>query len=159
MGKPRANSGLTGRKIIVNTCGRLAHHGDGAFSGKDVSKVDRSASYYARYAAKAVVAAKLADRCEICVSYSIGVTDPVALSIDTFGTEIISDERILDFVRSYFDFTPSNICKELDLDKVTFQTLVVYGHMGGEDLPVRWEQVDEKGAELRDAFEKAHTAT
>lgn len=159
VGGSYGDSGLTGRKIIVDTYGGLAHHGGGAFSGKDVSKVDRSASYYARYVAKAVVAAKLADRCEFCVSYSIGVADPVAISVDTFGTGIISDERILDLIRGHFDFTPSNIRQELDLNRVTFRDLAVYGHMGREDLPVRWEQVDEKAAELRDAFEKAQAAS
>ena len=104
--------------------------------------------------ADAVVAAKLADRCEVCVSYSIGVADPVALSVETFETGIVSDERILDLIRSHFDFTPSNIRKELELDKVSFHDLAVYGHMGREDLPVRWEHVEDKAKELRNEYEK-----
>ena len=155
IGGPYGDSGLTGRKIVVDTYGGYAKHGGGAFSGKDVSKVDRSVSYYARYVAKAVVAAELADTCEVCVSYSIGVANPVAVSIDTFGTGKISDEDLLELVRRNFNFTPSNIRKELEFDKVKFHKLATYGHMGREDLSVRWEHVEAKVAELKEAYEKA----
>ncbi|MFH1694129.1 MAG: methionine adenosyltransferase [Bacillota bacterium] len=155
IGGPYGDSGLTGRKIIVDTYGGYAKHGGGAFSGKDVSKVDRSASYYARYVAKALVEAELADTCEVCVSYSIGVANPVAVSIDTFGTGKLSDEDLLELVKQHFNFTPANIRKELELDKVKFQKLAAYGHIGREDLPVRWEHVEAKAAELKQAYEKA----
>jgi S-adenosylmethionine synthetase len=155
IGGPYGDSGLTGRKIIVDTYGGYAKHGGGAFSGKDVSKVDRSASYYARFVAKALVEAELADTCEVCVSYSIGVANPVAVSIDTFGTGRLSDEQLLEIVKQHFNFTPANIRKELEFDKVKFQELAAYGHMGREDLPVRWEHVEAKAAELKQAYEKA----
>lgn len=155
IGGPYGDSGLTGRKIIVDTYGGYAKHGGGAFSGKDVSKVDRSASYYARYVAKAVVEAELADTCEVCVSYSIGIAKPVAVSIDTFGTGKMTDEALQELILQHFDFTPSNIRKELEFDKVKFQDLAKYGHMGREDLPVRWEHVEDKAVELRTAYEKA----
>jgi len=154
IGGPFGDSGLTGRKIIVDTYGGYAKHGGGAFSGKDVSKVDRSAAYYARYVAKALVEANLADRCEVCVSYSIGVANPVAVSIETFGTGKISDDQLLELVKQHFNFTPANIRKELDLDQVKFRNLAVYGHMGREDLPVRWEHVEDKAQELRVEYEK-----
>ena len=159
IGGPYGDSGLTGRKIIVDTYGGYAKHGGGAFSGKDVSKVDRCASYYARYVAKAVVAAELADTCEVCVSYSIGVANPVAVSIDTFGTGELSDDQLLELVNQHFDFTPSNIRKELEFDKVKFQELAAYGHMGREDLHVRWEYVEAKATELKEAYEKAKSST
>jgi len=149
-----ADAGLTGRKIIVDTYGGYSKHGGGAFSGKDVSKVDRSAAYYARYVAKALVKANLADRCEVCVSYSIGVANPVAVSIDTFGTGKISDEALLLLVKEHFDFTPSNIRKELELNNLKFRELAAYGHMGREDLDVRWEQVDLKAKEIKASYEK-----
>ena len=155
VGGPYGDSGLTGRKIIVDTYGGYAKHGGGAFSGKDVSKVDRSASYYARFVAKALVEAELADTCEVCVSYSIGIANPVAVSIDTFGSGKISDDQLLELVNQHFDFTPANIRKELEFEKVNFQELAKYGHMGREDLPVRWEHVETKAAELREAYEKA----
>lgn len=155
IGGPYADSGLTGRKIIVDTYGGYAKHGGGAFSGKDMSKVDRSGAYYARYVAKAVVRANLANTCEVCVSYSIGVANPVAVSIDTFGTGKLSDEDMLELVKQSFNFTPANIRKELEFDKVKFQKLAAYGHMGREDLPVRWEYVETKASELREAYEKA----
>lgn len=154
IGGPYGDSGLTGRKIIVDTYGGYAKHGGGAFSGKDVSKVDRSASYYARFVAKALVEAELSDTCEVCVSYSIGVANPVAVSIDTFGTGKLSDEDLLELVKRHFNFTPSNIRKELEFDKVKFQKLATYGHMGREDLSVRWEHVEAKVAELKEAYEK-----
>ena len=155
VGGPYGDSGLTGRKIIVDTYGGYAKHGGGAFSGKDVSKVDRSASYYARFVAKALVEAELADTCEVCVSYSIGVANPVAVSIDTFGTGKLSDEDLLELVKQNFNFTPTNIQTELEFDRVKFRELATYGHMGREDLPVRWEHVEAKAAELKDAYEKA----
>jgi S-adenosylmethionine synthetase len=154
VGGPYGDSGLTGRKIIVDTYGGYSKHGGGAFSGKDVSKVDRSASYYARYVAKAVVAAELADKCEVCVSYSIGVARPIAVSIDTFGTGKITDKELLELINQQFDFTPANIRKELEFENVKFQALAAYGHIGREDLPVRWEHVEDKAAELRMAYEK-----
>ncbi|MFA5130279.1 MAG: methionine adenosyltransferase [Patescibacteria group bacterium] len=155
IGGPDGDSGLTGRKIIVDTYGGYAKHGGGAFSGKDVSKVDRSASYYARYVAKSVVEAELADTCEVCVSYSIGIATPVAVSVDTFGTGKMSDDELQKFVLHHFDFSPSNIRKELEFDKIKFQDLAKYGHIGREDLPVRWERVEDKADELRTAYEKA----
>jgi S-adenosylmethionine synthetase len=158
VGGPYGDSGLTGRKIIVDTYGGYARHGGGAFSGKDVSKVDRSASYYARYVAKALVEAELADRCEVCVSYSIGVADPVALSIETFGTGKLADDELLAITKKHFDFTPANIRKELEFEKVKFQALATYGHIGREDLPVRWEHVEDKAKELQNENEKAKGA-
>ncbi|PKK97920.1 MAG: methionine adenosyltransferase [Tenericutes bacterium HGW-Tenericutes-2] len=159
IGGPYGDSGLTGRKIIVDTYGGYAKHGGGAFSGKDISKVDRSASYYARFVAKALVEAELADTCEVCVSYSIGVANPVAVSIDTFGTGRLSDEQLLELVKQHFDFKPANIRKELEFDKVKFKELAAYGHMGREDLPVRWEHVETKAAELKQAYEKTKGST
>ena len=155
VGGPYGDSGLTGRKIIVDTYGGYAKHGGGAFSGKDVSKVDRSASYYARYVAKAVVEAELAKRCEVSVSYSIGVADPVSVSVDTFGTGQGPDELLLKVINEVFNFTPSNIRKELELHKTKFRPLATYGHVGREDLPVKWEQVEKKAKQLLDAYEKA----
>ena len=155
IGGPYGDYGLTGRKIIVDTYGGYARHGGGAFSGKDVSKVDRSASYYCRYVAKALVEAELADTCEVCVSYSIGVANPVAVSIDTFGTGKLADEDLLELVKQHFNFTPANIRKELEFEQVKFQELATYGHMGREDLSVRWEHVEAKAAELKQAYEKA----
>jgi S-adenosylmethionine synthetase len=155
IGGPYGDSGLTGRKIIVDTYGGYAKHGGGAFSGKDVSKVDRSASYYARFVAKALVEAELADTCEVCVSYSIGVANPVAVSIDTFGTGKLLDDQLLELVNQHFDFTPANIRKELEFENVKFQELAKYGHMGREDLSVRWEHVEAKATELKGAYEKA----
>ena len=154
IGGPEADAGLTGRKIIVDTYGGFSHHGGGAFSGKDTSKVDRSAAYYARYAAKAFVDAGLARRCEIGVAYSIGVAQPVSLYIDTFGTGITSDENLLYLLKLYFDFTPSNIRKELELDKVKFRELSHFGHVGRTDLNVKWEDTKSKADELREAYGK-----
>ena len=159
IGGPYGDSGLTGRKIIIDTYGGYAKHGGGAFSGKDVSKVDRSASYYARYVAKALVAAELADTCEVCLSYSIGVANPVAVSIDTFNTGKLSDEDLHELVKQHFNFTPANIRKELEFEKVKFQELAKYGHMGREDLPVRWEHVEAKATDIKEAYEKAKGST
>ncbi len=155
IGGPYADSGLTGRKIIVDTYGGYARHGGGAFSGKDVSKVDRSAAYYTRYVAKAVVGAGLATHCEIHLSYAIGVAKPVSVLVNTFDTGVTSDEEIQALVNYVFDFRPESIRKELNLDKVKFQELARYGHFGREDLDVRWEHVDDKIAELRKLYEKA----
>lgn len=119
-----------------------------------MTKVDRSGAYYARYVAKALVEAELADTCEVCVSYSIGVANPISVSVDTFGTGVLSDENLLQFVLQHFNFTPCNVRKELELDKVTFRPLASYGHLGREELDVKWEQVEDKAKELRTAYEE-----
>jgi len=150
IGGPVGDAGLTGRKIIVDTYGGVARHGGGAFSGKDPSKVDRSAAYAARYVAKNIVAAGLADRIEIQVSYAIGVAKPTSIGIDTFGSEKIPAERIEQLVREYFDLTPYGIITALDLIKPIYTPLAAYGHMGREDLNVSWEKTD-KADELREA--------
>jgi len=154
IGGPDADAGLTGRKIIVDTYGGFSHHGGGAFSGKDTSKVDRSAAYYARYAASSFVKAGLCDRCTIGVAYSIGVAEPVSLFIDTHGTGKLSDHELSYILKFNFDFTPANIRKELELDKVKFSSLSAFGHVGRTDLNVKWEQVDEKANKLREAYEE-----
>jgi S-adenosylmethionine synthetase len=159
VGGPYGDSGLTGRKIIVDTYGGYAKHGGGAFSGKDVSKVDRSAAYYARFVAKALVAANLSDRCEVSVSYSIGVANPVSVSVDTFGTGVTSDEVLLKLIKENFNFMPSSIIKELNLDKVKFKPLASYGHIGRVDLDVAWEQVDAKAKQLSESYEQTKSAT
>jgi len=150
IGGPVGDAGLTGRKIIVDTYGGVARHGGGAFSGKDPSKVDRSAAYAARYVAKNIVAAGLADRIEIQVSYAIGVAKPTSIGIDTFGSEKIPAERIEQLVREYFDLTPYGIITALDLIKPIYTPLAAYGHMGREDLNVSWEKTD-RADELRAA--------
>jgi len=142
IGGPVGDAGLTGRKIIVDTYGGMARHGGGAFSGKDPSKVDRSAAYAVRYVAKNIVKAGLADRIEIQVSYAIGVAEPTSIGIDTFGTEKIAAERIEQLVREHFDLTPYGIITLLDLIKPIYQPLAAYGHMGREDLNVSWEKTD-----------------
>ncbi len=142
IGGPVGDAGLTGRKIIVDTYGGMARHGGGAFSGKDPSKVDRSAAYASRYVAKNIVAAGLADRVEIQVSYAIGVAEPTSISVDTFGTEHIPVSRIEQVVRQEFDLRPYSIIRMLDLIKPIYQPLAAYGHMGREDLNVSWEAVD-----------------
>ena len=154
IGGPEADAGLTGRKIIVDTYGGFSHHGGGAFSGKDVSKVDRSAAYYARYAAKTFVAAGLADRCEVGVAYSIGIAEPVSLYIDSFGTGVISDDELLQLLKTKFDFTPANIKKELELDQIKFRELSHFGHIGRIDLDVKWENVDSKVEELLKVYDE-----
>ncbi len=150
IGGPVGDAGLTGRKIIVDTYGGVARHGGGAFSGKDPSKVDRSAAYAARYVAKNIVAAGLADRIEIQVSYAIGVAEPTSIGIDTFGSEKIPAEKIEQLVREHFDLTPYGIITTLDLIKPIYTPLAAYGHMGREDLNVSWEKTD-KADELRQA--------
>jgi S-adenosylmethionine synthetase len=142
VGGPVGDAGLTGRKIIVDTYGGMARHGGGAFSGKDPSKVDRSAAYASRYVAKNIVAAGLADRVEIQVSYAIGVAEPTSISVDTFGTEHIPVKRIEQLVRQEFDLRPYSIIRMLDLIKPIYQPLAAYGHMGREDLNVSWEAID-----------------
>ena len=142
IGGPQGDSGLTGRKIIVDTYGGYARHGGGAFSGKDPSKVDRSAAYAARWVAKNIVAAGLARRCEVQLAYAIGVAQPVSIMVDTFGTGIAPDDRIEAAVEKVFDLTPAAIIRELDLRKPIYRKLAAYGHMGREDLGVRWENTD-----------------
>ena len=146
IGGPQGDSGLTGRKIIVDTYGGYARHGGGAFSGKDPTKVDRSAAYAARYAAKNVVAAGLADKCEVQLAYAIGVAHPVSIMVDTFGTGKVSDEKIASALEKVFDFRPAAIIKELDLRKPQYRQLAAYGHMGREDLGVAWERTDKTEA-------------
>ncbi len=147
-GGPAGDAGLTGRKIIVDTYGGMAGHGGGCFSGKDPTKVDRSGAYYARYVAKNVVAAGLADRLELQVSYAIGVARPLSLAIETFGTGKVPDETIVDLINKYFDFRPAAIIRELDLRRPLFRAVAAYGHFGREDLDVPWECTD-KAAALR----------
>jgi S-adenosylmethionine synthetase len=142
IGGPQGDSGLTGRKIIVDTYGGSAPHGGGAFSGKDPTKVDRSAAYAARWAAKNVVAAGLAKRCQIQLAYAIGVAEPVSILVETFGTGTVPDDVLGKAVSKVFDFRPSAIIRELDLRKPIYRNLAAYGHMGREDLGVAWEKTD-----------------
>ena len=142
VGGPQGDSGLTGRKIIVDTYGGYARHGGGAFSGKDPTKVDRSAAYASRWVAKNIVAAKLATRCEIQLAYAIGGAKPVSVMVDTFGTGVVSDEIIADIVNEVFDLRPAAIIEALDLRKPIYRQLAAYGHMGREDLGVLWEKTD-----------------
>ena len=142
VGGPQGDSGLTGRKIIVDTSGGYARHGGGAFSGKDPSKVDRSAAYAARWVAKNVVAAGLATKCEVELAYAIGVAKPVSIMVDTVGTGTVADEKIVQAVEKVFDLTPAAIIRDLDLRKPIYRQLAAYGHMGREDLGVKWENTD-----------------
>ena len=142
IGGPQGDSGLTGRKIIVDTYGGYSRHGGGAFSGKDPTKVDRSAAYAARYVAKNIVAAGFAKKCEIQLAYAIGVAHPVSIMVDTFGTGKVSDSELSDMVNKVFDLRPTAIIKYLDLRKPIYRSLAAYGHMGREDLGVKWEQTD-----------------
>lgn len=142
LGGPAVDSGLTGRKIIVDTYGGYARHGGGAFSGKDPTKVDRSAAYAARYVAKNIVAAGLADKCEVELAYAIGVAHPVSIMVDTFGTNKIDEAKIESLVKNNFDLRPAAIIKKLDLRKPIYKKLAAYGHMGREDLGVSWEKTD-----------------
>ena len=146
IGGPMGDCGLTGRKIIVDTYGGSARHGGGAFSGKDPSKVDRSASYAARYVAKNIVAAGLADRCEIQVSYAIGVAEPTSISVHTFGTGKISEQRLTDLIRENFDLRPYGILKMLDLLQPIYKQTAAYGHFGREDIDLSWERTDKADA-------------
>lgn len=142
VGGPNGDSGLTGRKLIVDTYGGYARHGGGAFSGKDPTKVDRSAAYASRWVAKNIVAAGLADKCEVELAYAIGVAKPVSVMVDTFGTGKIDDEKIADIVNKVFDLRPSAIIDRLDLRKPIYKNVAAYGHMGREDLGVSWEKTD-----------------
>ncbi len=142
IGGPVGDAGLTGRKIIVDTYGGMARHGGGAFSGKDPSKVDRSATYAARYVAKNLVAAGIADRCEIQVSYAIGVAEPTSISVDTFGTGHIDDDKIIALIRQHFDLRPKGLIAMLDLLQPIYQQTAAYGHLGREDIDLSWEKTD-----------------
>lgn len=142
IGGPNGDSGLTGRKIIVDTYGGYARHGGGAFSGKDCTKVDRSAAYAARYVAKNIVAAGLADKCEIQLSYAIGVARPTSIMVDTFGTGKLSDERLVEIIRENFDLRPAGIIRMLDLRRPIYKQTAAYGHFGRTDLDLPWEKLD-----------------
>lgn len=142
IGGPHGDSGVTGRKIIVDTYGGYARHGGGAFSGKDCTKVDRSAAYAARYVAKNIVAAGLADKCEIQLSYAIGVAHPTSVMVDTFGTGRISDDRLVEIIRENFDLRPAGIIKMLDLRRPIYKQTAAYGHFGRLDLDLPWEKLD-----------------
>ena len=142
IGGPNGDSGLTGRKIIVDTYGGYARHGGGAFSGKDCTKVDRSAAYAARYVAKNIVAAGLADKCEIQLSYAIGVAQPTSIMVDTFGTGKLSDEKLVEIIRENFDLRPAGIIKMLDLRRPIYKQTAAYGHFGRKELNLPWEQLD-----------------
>lgn len=146
IGGPMGDSGLTGRKIIVDTYGGMGRHGGGAFSGKDPTKVDRSASYAARYIAKNIVAAGLAEKCEIGLAYAIGVAKPLSIYVDTFGTGTISDEEIIKLVEKHFDLRPAAIIKNLDLKRPIYRQTAAYGHFGREDLDLSWEKTDKASA-------------
>ena len=146
IGGPHGDSGLTGRKLIVDTYGGYARHGGGAFSGKDPTKVDRSASYAARYAAKNVVAAGLAKKCEIQLAYAIGIAEPVSIMVDTSGTGVIDDEKIAELVRKNFELTPGGIIKSLDLRRPIYRQTAAYGHFGRTDIDLPWEHTDKAEA-------------
>ncbi len=146
IGGPQGDAGLTGRKIIVDTYGGYARHGGGAFSGKDCTKVDRSAAYAARYVAKNIVAAGLAEKCEIQLSYAIGVAQPTSVMVDTFGTGKISDEKLVEVVRENFDLRPAGIIKMLDLRRPIYRQTAAYGHFGRDDVSLPWEAVDKAEA-------------
>ena len=146
IGGPQGDSGLTGRKIIVDTYGGYARHGGGAFSGKDCTKVDRSAAYAARYVAKNIVAAGLADKCEIQLSYAIGVAHPTSIMVDTYGTGRLSDEKLVEIIRDNFDLRPAGIIKMLDLRRPIYKQTAAYGHFGRHDLDLPWEKLDKADA-------------
>ncbi|MFW5709625.1 MAG: methionine adenosyltransferase [Chloroflexota bacterium] len=151
VGGPLGDAGLTGRKIIVDTYGGVARHGGGAFSGKDATKVDRSAAYMARYIAKNVVAAGLAERFELQVSYAIGVAQPTSLAVETFGTGKVADDKIAELIRTHFDMRPAAIIRDLGLRKPIFKQVAAYGHFGRDDLDVPWERTDKADVLRRDA--------
>ena len=142
IGGPHGDSGLTGRKILVDTYGGMARHGGGAFSGKDCTKVDRSAAYAARYVAKNIVAAGLADRCEIQLSYAIGVAQPTSIMVDTFGTSKLREDQLVEMIRKHFDLRPAGIIKMLDLRRPIYKQTAAYGHFGRDDLDLPWEKLD-----------------
>jgi S-adenosylmethionine synthetase len=150
IGGPQGDAGVTGRKIIVDTYGGMGRHGGGGFSGKDPTKVDRSAAYAARWAAKNVVAAGLADRCEIQVAYAIGVAHPLSINVETFGTGEIPDEQIAEIINQHFDLRPGAIIRDLGLRKPIFRQVATYGHFGRDDLDLPWEKTD-KAETLRAA--------
>ena len=152
VGGPQGDSGLTGRKIIVDTYGGYSRHGGGAFSGKDPTKVDRSAAYAARYVAKNIVAAGLAEKCEIELAYAIGVANPVSIMIDTFGTNYIAEDKIIELIKSNFDLRPAAIIKKLDLLKPIYRQVAAYGHFGRSDLDLSWERTDKAEILRRLAF-------
>ena len=153
IGGPQGDSGLTGRKIIVDTYGGYSRHGGGCYSGKDPTKVDRSASYAARYAAKNVVAAGLADKCEIQIAYAIGVAKPVSIMVDTFGTGKVSDEKLAEIIEKTFDFRPASIIKDLDLRRPIYRATAAYGHFGRTDVDLPWEKLD-KVEDLKNAIKE-----
>lgn len=140
---------MTGRKIIVDTYGGYAHHGGGAFSGKDPTKVDRSAAYAARHVAKNIVASGLAKKCEVQIAYAIGVAEPVSISVDTFGTNSIPEEKIVNIIREVFDLTPAGIIDSLDLRRPIYRQTAAYGHFGRNDLDLSWEKLDKVDDILR----------
>jgi S-adenosylmethionine synthetase len=150
IGGPRGDSGLSGRKIIVDTYGGMARHGGGSFSGKDPTKVDRSAAYYARYVAANLVAAGLARRCEVQVAYAIGVAHPLAINVQSFGTGAVSEQRLVALIGEHFDLRPSAIIEELNLRRPIYRQTAAYGHFGRPDLDLPWEHLD-RAAQLRDA--------
>jgi len=151
IGGPQGDSGVTGRKIIVDTYGGMARHGGGAFSGKDPTKVDRSAAYAARYVAKNIVAAGLADRCEVQLAYAIGVAKPVSIMIETFGTGKLDEESLVGLINKHFDLRPAAIIKELDLRKPIYRKIAAYGHFGRTDVDLSWEKTDKAEALRKDA--------
>ena len=151
--RPQGDAGLTGRKIIVDTYGGYAKHGGGAFSGKDPTKVDRSAAYAARYVAKNIVAAGLAKKCEVQLAYAIGVAKPVSVRVDTFGTSTVPEEKIEECVLETFDLRPASIIKTLELRRPIYKQLAAYGHFGREDLGLSWEKVD-RAEQLKDTISK-----
>jgi S-adenosylmethionine synthetase len=154
VGGPQGDSGLTGRKIIVDTYGGYGRHGGGAFSGKDPTKVDRSAAYASRYVAKNVVAAGLAEKCEIQLAYAIGVAKPVSIQVDTFGTHQLAEERIVDLINENFDLRPSAIIKNLDLRRPIYKQIAAYGHLGRTDIDLPWERTDKAETLRQQAFGK-----
>ncbi len=151
IGGPQGDSGLTGRKIIVDTYGGMARHGGGAFSGKDPTKVDRSAAYMARYIAKNIVAAGLAERCEVELAYAIGVAHPVSVMVDTFGTSTVSEEKLAQLIRKHFDLRPAAIIRDLGLRRPIYKQIAAYGHFGRNDLDLPWERTDKAAALQADA--------
>lgn len=154
IGGPNGDSGLTGRKIIVDTYGGYARHGGGAFSGKDPTKVDRSAAYAARYAAKNIVAAGLADKCEIELAYAIGVAKPISVLVDSFGTGKVSDQRLAELVEAHFDLRPAAIIRDLGLRRPIYRQTAAYGHFGRNDLDLPWEKTDKAEILRKEAFKK-----
>lgn len=154
IGGPQGDTGLTGRKIIVDTYGGAARHGGGAFSGKDPTKVDRSASYAARYVAKNVVAAGLADRCEVQLSYAIGVARPISIMVDTFNTARVPEEKIVELINKHFDLRPAEIIKNFDLKRPLYLQVAKYGHFGRNDLELPWEEIDKAEVLKNEAFSR-----